>query len=64
MEPYADFRTFRGVFASFDLHFRQAADFATSVGKEDMISISHSEDKEDGVVTVYYWNHRKTGPSY
>ncbi|MDA7643687.1 hypothetical protein N8564_00625 [Verrucomicrobiales bacterium] len=53
MEPYADFRTFRGVFASFDLLFRQAADFATSVGKEDMISISHSEDKEDGVVTVW-----------
>ncbi|NCF90416.1 MAG: hypothetical protein GWQ05_05575 [Verrucomicrobiaceae bacterium] len=64
METYVDFRTFRGVLTSFDNLFRQAADFATSVGKQDLISISHSEDGDDGVVTVWYWNHRKAGPSY
>jgi len=64
METSADFRTFRGAWASFDDLFRQAAAFASSVGKDDLISISHSEDGNDGVVTVWYWNHRKAGPSY
>lgn len=64
METSADFRTFRGAWASFDDLFRQAAAFASSVGKDDLISISHSEDGNDGVVTVWYWNHRKVGPSY
>ena len=35
--------------------FREAADFATEVGPDRVISISHSEDKADGVVTVWYW---------
>ena len=28
---------------------------ARFVGRERLITISHSEDKEDGVVTVWYW---------
>lgn len=50
------FETFRGTWASWDQLFREAADFAASLGKERLISISHSEDKDDGVVTVWYWD--------
>ncbi|MBI9018682.1 MAG: hypothetical protein JEZ07_15620 [Phycisphaerae bacterium] len=49
------FRIFRGVFSSFQSLFQEASEFATSIGKENLISISHSEDKNDGVVTVWYW---------
>jgi hypothetical protein len=35
--------------------FAEAAAFATSVGPARVISISHSEDQNDGVVTVWYW---------
>jgi len=37
------------------LLFRQAADFANEIGPERVVSISHSEDKDDGVVAVWYW---------
>jgi hypothetical protein len=50
-----EFEIFRGVWASFDQLFAEAAAFATSLGRERVVSISHSEDKDDGVVTVWYW---------
>ena len=49
------FRVFRSVFQSWESLFQEVADFATEVGPERLISISHSEDKSDGVVTVWYW---------
>jgi hypothetical protein len=48
-------RIFRGTLASWDRLFDEAAAFASQVGSERLISISHSEDKDDGVVTVWYW---------
>ena len=56
MKPSVEFKTFRGAWTSFDNLFRQAAEFASYLGKENLISISHSEDHDDGVVTVWYWN--------
>ena len=49
------FRTFRGTWASFETLFGKAATFASRLGPERLISISHSEDGGDGVVTVWYW---------
>lgn len=49
------FKLFRGVFSSWESLFAQAGEFATSLGKERLISISHSADRSDGVVTVWYW---------
>jgi hypothetical protein len=46
----------RGTFAGWDALMTQAADFATSVGRDRLISISHSEDKDDGVIAVWYWD--------
>jgi hypothetical protein len=49
------FEIFRGVLATWDELFRQAAEFATRIGRDRLISISHSADSSDGVVTVWYW---------
>ena len=42
--------------SSWDTLFDEASNFATSIGKERLISISHSEDNNDGVVVVWYWD--------
>ena len=49
------YRVFRGTLASWDELFTQAASFATEVGPERVVNISHSADQHDGVVTVWYW---------
>ena len=49
------FEVFRSSLESWQSLFQQAADFANSIGQENLISISHSEDNNEGVVTVWYW---------
>jgi len=50
------FEVFRGVFSTWQTLFAQAAEFATRIGKERLIGISHSDDHSDGIVTVWYWS--------
>ena len=52
----AQYKIFRGTFASWDELFTEAALFATGLGEGRVISISHSADQRDGVVTVWYWD--------
>jgi len=49
------FRVFRSSMTSWNNLFAEAAQFASSLGRERVISISHSSDHNDGVVTVWYW---------
>jgi len=49
------FRYFDSRWQSWTEVFQEAADFATRIGPERLISISHSEDDNDGVVAVWYW---------
>jgi hypothetical protein len=49
------YKMFRGTLASWDDLFSEAAAFATSIGPERVVGISHSEDRDAGVVTVWYW---------
>jgi hypothetical protein len=49
------FMEFESSFKSWDDLFSEAAAFATRVGRERLISISHSEDSSKGVVAVWYW---------
>ena len=49
------YKVFRGTFATWETLFSEAAEFATELGPERVISISHSEDDDDGVVAVWYW---------
>ena len=42
---------------------QRAADFANGIGREKLISISHSVDQNQGVVTVWYWDGAATMPA-
>jgi hypothetical protein len=55
------YKYFRGTFATWDGLFSEAAQFATEVGPERVVGISHSSDQGNGVVTVWYWT--ETEPS-
>jgi hypothetical protein len=59
-----DYRLFRGSWTTWDALFTEAADFATELGPARLISISHSEDRTDGVVTVWYWTDDGQGAPY
>ena len=51
-----EFRTFQSSWSSWEELFQEAAEFAAPLGKERLISISHSADQSKGVVTVWYWS--------
>ena len=51
----ATYRIFRGTMVSWDGLCDEATEFASGIGKDRVISISHSEDANDGVVVVWYW---------
>lgn len=55
------YRIFRGTWTSWEELFREAAEFANSLGPERVVSISHSEDNNDGVVAVWYWTTDEVG---
>lgn len=44
-----------GSFTSWDSLFSEVAAFATQVGQENLINITHSQDQGQAVVTVWYW---------
>ena len=46
-----------GSFTTWDTVFTEVAEFASTIGREDLISISHSENNGEAVVTVWYWEH-------
>ena len=50
------YRTFESGFMAWESLFDEAAEFASSLGPECVISISHSCDHSRGVVTVWYWD--------
>ena len=58
--PVARYRHFRGTFTSWPSLLKQAADFASEIGPGRLITISHSEDKDDGLVVVWYWSDPET----
>ncbi|MBV9789154.1 MAG: hypothetical protein JOZ51_13310 [Chloroflexi bacterium] len=49
------FKVFRSTFKRWPELLTEAATFATHIGRERLISISHSADSGDGVVTVWFW---------
>jgi hypothetical protein len=53
--PVVKFEMFRGTFATWHELFERAAEFASQVGRDRLITIAHSEDKDDGVIAVWYW---------
>jgi hypothetical protein len=49
------FRLFKSLMKSWDTLCEEAAAFATEVGRERLISMSVSEDSNEGVIVVWYW---------
>jgi len=49
------FRIFHGMTVSWEQLFGDAARFASQIPPDRLINISHSCDKSQGVVTVWYW---------
>ncbi len=48
-------RHFRGTLVTWETLFDEAAEFASTLSPERIITISHSSDHSDGIVTVWYW---------
>ena len=49
------FQIFRGSLTTWHDLFGAAAEFASRLDPDRLISISHSSDHSDGVVTVWFW---------
>lgn len=49
-------RTFRGTLITWEDLFEQAREFASQIGKERLINISHSDSHSKGAATVWYWS--------
>lgn len=60
MSKKVKFEIIRSSFGSWESLFDQAANIATLIGPERLISISHSEDQSSGVVTIWYWSDAET----
>jgi hypothetical protein len=51
----ARFKIFRSSLNTWESLFAEAAEFASRLGPERVITISHSADQGEGVVAVWYW---------
>jgi hypothetical protein len=49
------FKVFRSSFSSWEALFKEVAEFASALPTDRLISISHSEDQNEGVVCVWFW---------
>lgn len=56
MKQNMRFKKFAARLASWESVFSEAAEFATSIGPELVVSISHSCDHHTAIVTVWYWS--------
>lgn len=48
------YKIIRGTFITWDGLAAQTAEFLDTINKEDVIGISHSSDKGDGVIMIFY----------
>jgi hypothetical protein len=53
---FARFKVFRIGLATWETLFAEAAEFASEVGPERLITVAHSADNGEGIVTVWYWD--------
>ncbi len=58
---HATFRVFESYEESWDSLFQHAAEFATQLGRERVIGISHCETvRSKGIVVVWFWESADT----
>jgi hypothetical protein len=49
------FKAFDSKMASREKLFKAAAEFANGIGRERLQTLSHSEDRDNIVITIWYW---------
>src|SRR5271168_4003723 len=49
------FKAFDSKMASREKLFKAASEFASYIGRERLITLSHSEDRDNIVITIWYW---------
>jgi hypothetical protein len=49
------FKALDSKMASREKLFRAAVEFANKIDRKDLITITHSEDRDNIVITVWYW---------
>jgi hypothetical protein len=49
------FKTFESQFLTRQKMLQKAAEFATQMGPERLINVTHSEDHHESFITVWYW---------
>ncbi|OAI55108.1 hypothetical protein AYO44_02920 [Planctomycetaceae bacterium SCGC AG-212-F19] len=49
------YKSFDSKMASREKLFKSAIDFANKLNRQDLINITHSEDRDNIVLTVWYW---------
>ena len=52
----AQFKVFKSSTKLWDTLFKEAVNFASRIGEQRLINISHCCDNNDAVVTVWYWD--------
>ena len=52
---HVKFKVFRSSLTTWNALFAKAAAFASQVGQQRLVGISHSQEGMEGVVTVWYW---------
>lgn len=57
------FQEFRGTFKTWKTLMKEAADFASGLDPQRLVSISHSSDNGDGVIAVWYWDRPAACPT-
>jgi hypothetical protein len=58
------FKAFDSKMASREKLFRAAVEYATQIGRERLITMSHSEDHDQIVVTIWYWTDEPEGAEF
>lgn len=53
------FKCWDSKMASREKLFKAATDFATKLGPDRLINITHSEDRDNIVITIWYWGEQE-----
>ena len=56
------YKHFRASLKSWADLFQEAADFASTLDREALVSISHSAEGIEGIITVWYWGEQEACP--
>lgn len=56
------FKAFDSKMASREKLFKAAVEFANQIGRERLMTLSHSEDRDNIVITIWYWAEEEIKP--